>query len=146
MNGSEMGVLIETAKYHDAGAYGAHAGHAKRSADILLKDLKNKYSESDLNKIDRTRFYNNFNEKYIRNKEVALPLLKTSYQMQELRAKQNFYNLAGTLSDSDIKFIENARNNGTPFHVITFSYKYSKSYGFNSAQDMINKWMQTSLR
>lgn len=87
----------------------------KEIADIL----------KDADAIDRTRFINNLNVNYFRNKDLANSLVKTSYQMQEIRGKVELDKiLAEGTSLDKIQKINLYRNKGVPDYLIDFAIKY----------------------
>ena len=87
----------------------------KEIADIL----------KDADAIDRTRFINNLNVNYFRNKDLANSLVKTSYQMQEIRGKLELDKiLAEGTSLDKIQKINLYRNKGVPDYLIDFAIKY----------------------
>lgn len=94
----------------------------KKIADIL----------KDADAIDRTRFIDNLNVNYFRNKDLANSLVKTSYQMQEIRGKVELDKiLAEGTSLDKIQKINLYRNKGVPDYLIDFAIKY-KSGNINN--------------
>ena len=101
----------------------------------------------DADAIDRTRFANNLDTRYFRNKDQANNLVKASYQMQEIQAKQILDEKInnGSFNEHEIRDIMAYRNTGIPDYVIYESYSTYNGWGFSSPLDMIDYWMKGAI-
>ena len=90
----------------------------------------------DADALDRVRFPGNLDSKYLRN-DMAKDLIKSSYQLQEIRGTKEIENniMNGNYSKDDIDTIVALKEIGVPDYMINFSYKYNTNY----VNNIINK-------
>ena len=114
----------------------------KKEREQILRLL---YILKDADALDRTRFRNNLNTDYLRNRE-SLELVKTSYQMQEIRGNMDLNERIknSQFTEDEIQQIEAYRLQKIPDYVIAHSFATYSIWGFRTASEMINKWMNTS--
>lgn len=108
----------------------------------------------DADAIDRTRFRRNIDTSYFRNVDEANKLVKTSYQMQEIRGK---IALEQKINDNvftpeQVEQIKFYKEQGVPDYVIEQSYETYYMWGdkvngryFNTPDAMIKNWMQGAI-
>ena len=90
----------------------------------------------DADALDRVRFPGNLDSKYLRN-DMAKDLIKSSYQLQEIRGTKEIENniMNGNYSKDDIDTIVALKEIGVPDYMINYSYKYNTNY----VNNIINK-------
>lgn len=93
----------------------------------------------DADALDRVRFPGNLDSKYLRN-DMAKDLIKSSYQLQEIRGTKEIENniINGNYSKEDINTIVALKEIGVPDYMINFSYKYNTNYVNNIINQIIN--------
>ena len=93
----------------------------------------------DADALDRVRFPGNLDSKYLRN-DMAKDLIKSSYQLQEIRGTKEIENniINGNYSKENINTIVALKENGVPDYMINFSYKYNTNYVNNIINQIIN--------
>ena len=93
----------------------------------------------DADALDRVRFPGNLDSKYLRN-DMAKDLIKSSYQLQEIRGTKEIENniINGNYSKENINTIVALKENGVPDYMIDFSYKYNTNYVNNIINQIIN--------
>lgn len=98
----------------------------------------------DADALDRTRFRNNLDTRYLRNSE-SFDLVKTSYQIQEIRGKIDLEEKmrSGYFSQDEINKIKEYLYNRIPYYVISHSLSTYRLWGYDSSDSMINHWLNT---
>lgn len=92
----------------------------------------------DADALDRVRFPGNLDSKYLRN-DMAKNLIKSSYQLQEIRGTKEIENniINGNYSKDDIDTIVALKEIGVPDYMTNFSYKYNTNYVNNIINQII---------
>ncbi len=173
LSNREMTILLEAAKYHDAGRNGkdhgnsgalaakaylrdkysardmalieaaisyhavddnlASLGEIAKQYGVLVDDMVSLLNIStvlkDADALDRSRFIDNLDVKYLRLNETK-NVIQSSYQMQEIRA-ENYLNLAleqNRFDESEKKALLDWRSHNVPNYLIYIRLLYKNSW------------------
>ena len=136
----ELNKIAAVIEYHEA-------ADSKEAFDAIFNKYnidKEEYDDiyniatilKDADALDRVRFPGNLDSKYLRN-DMAKDLIKSSYQLQEIRGTKEIENniMNGNYSKDDIDTIVALKEIGVPDYMINYSYKYNTNY----VNNIINK-------
>ena len=93
----------------------------------------------DADALDRVRFPGNLNINYLRN-DIAIKLIKASYQIQEIRAGKDLSERinSNSLSEKEINTIHSLEEKNVPKYLLEYWYKYRQKSTYNMIAKMIN--------
>lgn len=125
----DLDIMAAVIEYHEAGDSLDDINRIFNKYDISPTDANNVYKIAtilkDADALDRVRFPNNLKTQYLRN-GLASQLVKSSYQIQELRAHENLSNdfLNNKYSPKEMDNIVALKESGVPDYLIYFYNRY----------------------
>ena len=125
----DLDIMAAVIEYHEAGDSLDDINRIFNKYDISPTDVNDVYKIAtilkDADALDRVRFPNNLKTEYLRN-DLASQLVKSSYQIQELRAHENLSNdfLNNKYSPKEMDNIVALKESGVPDYLIYFYNRY----------------------
>ena len=132
----DLNIMAAVIEYHEAGDSMADVNKIFSKYNIEPNEVADVYKMAtilkDADALDRVRFPNNLKTEYLRN-HLASQLVKSSYQIQELRAHEILSNdfLNNKYSTKEMDNIVALKESGVPDYLIYFYNRYKTNPVYN---------------
>lgn len=138
----DLNIMATVIEYHEAGDSMADVNKIFSKYNIEPNEVADVYKMAtilkDADALDRVRFPNNLKTEYLRN-DLASQLVKSSYQIQELRAHEILSNdfLNNKYSTKEMDNIVALKESGVPDYLIYFYNRYKTNPVYNMIMEIL---------
>lgn len=141
-NSKDLSTIAAIIEFHEAGDTLNDVNYIFNKYNISPQGINDVYKVAtilkDADALDRVRFPNNLQTKYLRN-ELANRLVKSSYQIQEIRAHNELENdfLNNKYSTKEMDNIVALKENGVSDYLIYFYNRYKTAPVYNMIMQIL---------